>query len=70
MKYGCHDRPPYKPSQPVQSGWYADGYTKTPRMVPMPHVMTTDCQFTHTELGKIDAKCEGCKHKLKESNAA
>lgn len=65
-RYGCHDRAPYKASQAVQDGHYLDGYTRSPRMVPMPHAMTTDCQFRHTDLGKIDAKCEGCKHKKGE----
>ena len=66
MKYGCHNRAAYRPAEAVQDGNYLDGYTRTPRMIAVPHVMTTDCQFTHTELGKIDAKCAGCLWKHKE----
>ncbi|MBK9348587.1 MAG: hypothetical protein IPN06_20355 [Burkholderiales bacterium] len=31
--------------------------------------MTPDCQFTKTELGKVDARCAGCKHKADSGNA-
>ena len=29
----------------------------------VPHVMAKDCQYTKTDLGKVDKKCEGCKWK-------
>lgn len=27
----------------------------------IPDEMTKDCQYRHTDLGKADKKCEGCK---------
>lgn len=63
MSYGCHNRAPYLTSMPMQSGWYMDGYTRTPRMVSMPFRMSMDCEYTLTDLGKVDPKCEGCKWK-------
>ena len=27
------------------------------------HVMSKVCEYTKSELGKADKKCEGCKHK-------
>ena len=52
---GCHNRAPFKPH------YFATGSDK-----PIPHVMTTDCQYRHTDLGKADPKCTDCKHKLQE----
>ena len=39
MKYGCHNRAPYKE----------------------PHCMSPNCEYTKTDLGKVDARCVGCK---------
>jgi hypothetical protein len=50
--YGCHNRPPFAPF------YYATGGRQ-----PIPHVMTRDCQYRKTDLGKADPKCEGCKHR-------
>lgn len=54
--YGCFNRPPFVPVIELHdcrgvlvSAW--------------PHVMAKDCQFTHSDLGAVDARCEGCKHK-------
>jgi hypothetical protein len=66
--YGCHNRAQFRASEPAQDGHYRDGYTRTPRMIAVPHVMTTLCQYTHTELGQSDAKCIGCKHKSTKGN--
>jgi hypothetical protein len=52
MKYGCYNRKPF------HNYYHATGGDK-----PIPHVLTTDCRYTHTELGKFDPKCDGCKHK-------
>lgn len=54
-KYGCHNRPPF-----------AQVYFSTGGRQPIRHVMTTDCQYRHTDLGKADPKCEGCKHRTDE----
>lgn len=60
MSYGCHNRAPYTRSLPAQEGWYMDGYTRTPRMAAMPFRMSTDCNYTTTELGQADKGCDGC----------
>jgi hypothetical protein len=60
MPNGCFNRAPYTPVIPVQDGWFMDGYTRTPRMVPMPFRMEPGCQFTHSDLGQADKRCTGC----------
>jgi hypothetical protein len=55
---GCHNRAPYKETVEVQDGWTSD---QTRRMVTIPFPMTTDCQYTLSELGQKDEKCVGCK---------
>lgn len=62
---GCHNRPPYRESQPVQDGHYMDGVTRYPKMVPLRFVMKTDCQYTHTALGRVDQGCAECIWKSK-----
>lgn len=62
-RYGCHGRRDYVASYPVQDGHYLDGYTRTPRMVSQPTFGKRDCQFTLSELGRDDARCEGCGRK-------
>jgi hypothetical protein len=44
MKYGCHNREPYKE----------------------PHRMSPVCEYTKTELGKVDERCAGCRWKIEE----
>jgi hypothetical protein len=55
MKYGCHNREHFKPFH------YPTGGDKK-----IPHVMTQDCQYRKTELGKNDPKCNDCKHKTEQ----
>lgn len=64
---GCHNRKDFRPSYPAQDGWYMDGVTRTPRLVPVKFSMTKDCQYTFTELGQKDAGCLGCNRR-KEAN--
>ena len=52
MKYGCHNREPFK------AHYFATGGDK-----PIPHGFTKDCQYRHTELGKVDSRCDGCRHR-------
>ena len=47
--YGCHNRAPFQPKYRAANG------------EPVQHKMTTDCQYRHTELGKADPKCAGCR---------
>lgn len=56
MKYGCHNRADYKPYH-IPTG------AENSKKYRIPHVMTKDCQFTKTELGKVDPKCDNCIHK-------
>lgn len=59
--YGCHNRPPFRGVYKAQDGYFAAGFERTDRMKATRHVMTTDCQYTKTDLGKVDPKCAGCK---------
>lgn len=67
MTNGCHNRKPYAAETTVQDGWHeiADGknVTRIPRMVTVPHRMSTDCQFSRDPMGygQQDEGCVGCK---------
>ena len=65
MKYGCHNRPDYKPTLMVQDGYYTEDHLRISKMVEIPFTMTTECQFTKTDLGKTDPKCNNCERKEK-----
>lgn len=54
--YGCHNRAPFKP-------FHLPTGAENDRKHRIPHVMTTACQYRHTELGKTDPKCTDCKHR-------
>lgn len=56
LVYGCHNRAPFRPYH------LPTGAENTPK-ARIPHVLTTDCQYRHTELGKADIKCTNCKHR-------
>lgn len=59
---GCYNREPYKETVIVQDGWWLKGQNeKTGRLIKIPFHMTTDCQYTLSELGQKDVKCVGCK---------
>jgi len=60
-KYACHNRNPFKKQLVVQDGYFMDGHQRIPKMVTAPFVMSEACQYTKTELGRVDAKCDGCK---------
>lgn len=62
--YACHDRPEFRTRLKVQDGHFDDGHQRIPRMVAIPFVMAKDCQYTNTELGQKDPRCEACKHKF------
>jgi hypothetical protein len=47
--YGCHSRKPY-----------AASYLPTGGSKPIPHVLSRDCCYTHSDLGQADPKCAGC----------
>jgi hypothetical protein len=63
VTYGCYNRPAYREVSPAQDGYYLDGVTRTPRLTAVRHVLSRDCQYTHSALGQADAGCQGCKHR-------
>ncbi len=70
-KHGCHNRAPYKSEVIVQDGWayaqHEDVMSRIPVMKAIPFTMTTDCNYTHTELGRTDKCCAGCKWRAEDS---
>ena len=61
--YGCFDRPPYRQHMKVADGHWDDGVQRIQKLTSVPFRMAKDCQYTLTELGKVDARCDGCKHR-------
>ena len=63
-KYGCFCRAPFQQVMPVQDGWNPNQHnSRMPRMIPTPFRMAQTCQFSLTELGKVDPLCMGCSQK-------
>lgn len=58
-RYGCFNRPPFVPVIELHDHHGA-------LVSSWPHVMAKDCQYTLSDLGAVDARCEGCKHKVTE----
>lgn len=59
--YGCHNRAPYRQTLEVQDGYWPEGQQRRiPKLVKISFSMAKECQYTHTELGKHDARCVGC----------
>jgi len=54
---GCHNRAPLKPSYRTSSGEVVE------------HVMSTDCRYRKTELGKADPGCTGCRWREEEAQS-
>jgi len=50
-RYGCHNRAPYKGVPATQGGPV------------QPFRFAPDCQYTKTELGNADKRCDECRHK-------
>lgn len=61
--YGCFNRPLYRASMKVQSGYWDDGLQRIPKLASVPFRMNPDCQYTLTTLGQKDPQCIGCKHR-------
>jgi hypothetical protein len=51
--YGCFNRHPY-----------ATSYLPTGGSTPIPHVLSTSCQYRHTALGQADPKSTGCSWRV------
>lgn len=69
--YGCHNRPDYKGTLQVQEGWVnvPDTNMRVAVMRTIPFTGSMDCNYTHTELGQCDARCEGCARKAPNKEA-
>jgi hypothetical protein len=55
-RYGCFNREPFAP---------AHAMTKDGPPIYLPAFGQPTCQFTKTDLGQVDPRCTGCKHKTK-----
>ena len=62
---GCFNRPAFRAVLPVQDGWFLDSDTRTPRMVPWVIRAEPDCQYTLSDLGRVDLGCTGCTWKAR-----
>ena len=66
-KHGCYNRAPLEGrTYPVQNGWRyvsrpGQGSTRDPVIQHVPHVMTTDCQYSQRTTD--DPSCTGCIRK-------
>ena len=69
-RYGCHNRRDYRPRYFVQDGWWHDGWAKTAKLAQVGFVMAESCQYTHSNLGQADERCQGCKHRVDLSAVA
>lgn len=69
--YGCHNRAPLKTEAVVRAGSVPVGRNVMAMSVKtIPDPMTKHCNYTHTELGQADAKCEGCMHRAEQLSEA
>ena len=55
---GCHNREPFKGCFRAQDGWNTDG---TAKWLMVPFRMSLDCEYSKSDLGQIDKRCNGCK---------
>lgn len=58
-RYQCFDRQPYTKLYKAQDGWV----NGRPLYRYVEFRMSPDCNYRHTDLGKQDQRCEGCKWK-------
>ena len=64
--YACYNRSNFATVYPVQDGNYLDGYTRTPRMIPLKTFGARECQYTKFQLNpqqphnRDDVRCAGC----------
>ena len=65
---GCHNRPPFIKSYIAQNGVFKDKIEHGNQWLKLSGknvkvVTSKDCQYTKSNEGKIDPKCDGCNHK-------
>lgn len=67
--YGCHNRKPYKSHLSVKDGYVffqsGQNVAASSKIIAIPFKMSESCNYTKTELGRVDEKCNGCKWKEK-----
>ena len=68
--YSCHNRSKFIDSMDVQDGYQVEhiyigsgNKLMMPMFVTMPLTNTRNCQYTKSELGSKDRRCEDCKWK-------
>lgn len=62
-KNGCFDRKPFAPTQTIGRELVLYGETLVSHRVEIPNFTAADssCQFTKSELGRVDLGCIGCR---------
>ena len=66
-RYGCFNRADYLDTYRGQDGWnHVAPHHATARMVDIEFRASSDCNYTLTELGRVDPKCEDCARKSVE----
>lgn len=64
--YGCHNRAPFEDTLVVQDGrsMMRDGFGQpcpVPVFKDIPFRGRRECVYTTSDLGKVDARCNGCR---------
>lgn len=68
--YACHNRPAQVGTYLAQDGYMPTFYDafdepfRTPKLVAVPHMMSTDCKYSQST---PDERCAGCAHNQQES---
>lgn len=63
FRYGCNNRPAFKPHYYApERAYYAHGTFK-PGQVKVAYTMSRSCQF---DMSDTDPGCRGCKHRIKK----
>lgn len=63
---GCHSRNEYKEKLLVQDGYHeysGEVLARVAKMIEIPFRMSRECEYTKSDLGRMDKGCEGCKWK-------
>lgn len=62
-QYGCYNRPPFVDLYPAPDGHWTDGQVLTIKASAVKVSGSRDCQYTLSNLGRRDPKCDGCCHR-------
>lgn len=61
--YGCHDRAPFSDGYLSTARYPINGHAAPLVPVFIKFTGTKTCQYTASDLGKADPRCDSCKHK-------